>query len=133
MTRPIGAPARWPQRPATARARSAGSGAPSPSHPIGARRSSCPPIRLHRRKKKAVASIDDFRGLRAIEDNQALLETAAIETLAIDNSIGRNRALAGMAATGAKLIELGDLTERVAALEAAAKQSVPPRDPFDDE
>jgi len=38
-----------------------------------------------------------------------------------------------MAATGAKLIELGDLTERVAALEAAAKQSVPPRDPFDDE
>ena len=35
---------------------------------------------LHRRKKKAVASIYDFRGLRTIEDNQALLETAAVET-----------------------------------------------------
>jgi hypothetical protein len=63
-------------------------------------------------------------------DIQALLETAAIETLAIENSIGRNRALAGMAATGVKLIELGDLTERVAALEAVANSSS--TDPFDD-
>lgn len=84
----------------------------------------------HRRKKKAVASIYDFRGLRTIADNQALLETAAIETLAIENSISRNRALAGFVATGAKLIELGDLAERVAALEAAAKPA--PADPFDE-
>jgi hypothetical protein len=36
-----------------------------------------------------------------------------------------------MVATGAKLIELGDLAERVAALEAALKPA--PADPFDDE
>jgi hypothetical protein len=87
---------------------------------------------LHRRKKKSVASIYGFGGLRTIADIQTLLETAAIETLAIENSIGRNRALAGMAATGAKLVELGDLAERVAALEAAGKVGAPVDDPFED-
>jgi len=74
---------------------------------------------LHRRKKKTVGAIYGFHGLRTIEDNQALLETAAIETLALENSISRNRALAGYAAVGAKLIELGDHEERLRALEAA--------------
>jgi hypothetical protein len=109
--------------------------------PVGPRRSSTsrsasgtrprPPKRqprrrlggLHRRKKKSVAAIYGFGGLRTIADNLALLETAAIETLAIENSIARNRALAGMAATGAKLIELGELAERVAVLEAALDTS----------
>ena len=48
---------------------------------------------MHRRKKKTVASIYDFRGLRTIEDHQALLETAATETLALENSISRNRVI----------------------------------------
>lgn len=87
---------------------------------------------LHRRKKKSVAAVYGFGGLRTIADNQTLLETAAIETLAIENSISRNRALAAMAATGGKLIELGDLAERVAALEAAAHRSPPTDDPFVD-
>jgi hypothetical protein len=74
---------------------------------------------LHRRKKKTVGAVYGFQGLRTIEDNQALLETAAIETLALENSIARNRALAGYAAVGAKLIEVGDHEERLRALEAA--------------
>ena len=73
---------------------------------------------LHRRKKKTVGAIFGFRGLRTIEDNQALLETAAVETLALENSISRNRALASFAAVGAKLIEVGDHEERLRALEA---------------
>src|SRR5215211_8394461 len=74
---------------------------------------------LHRRKKKTVGAIFGFRGLRTIEDNQALLETAAVETLALENSIPRNRALGGFATVGAKLIELGDHEERLRALESA--------------
>ena len=57
-------------------------------------------------------------GLRSIEDNQALLETIAVETLGLENSIARNRALTAIVATGAKLIELGDLAARIAAIEA---------------
>ena len=73
---------------------------------------------LHRRKKKTVASIYDFRGLRTIEDHQVLLETAATETLALENSISRNRTIAYIVAAGAKLIEAGDHEERLRALEA---------------
>ena len=74
---------------------------------------------LHRRKKRTVATIYGFGGLRSIEDNQGLLETIAVETLGLENSIARNRALTAIVATGAKLIELGDLATRVAAIETA--------------
>jgi hypothetical protein len=83
---------------------------------------------LHRRKKKTVGAVFGFRGLRTIEDNQGLLETAAIETLALENSISRNRALASFAAVGVKLIEVGDLEERLAVLEAATRYAPEPGD-----
>jgi hypothetical protein len=87
---------------------------------------------LHRRKKKTVGAIYGFHGLRSIEDNQTLLETAAIETLALENSIARNRALAGFAAVGAKLIEVGDHEERLRALEAAQHSGNEDPDAFAD-
>jgi hypothetical protein len=90
---------------------------------------------IHRRKKKSVAAIYGFNGLRTIVDLQGLLETVVIETMAIENSIARNRTLAGMIATGAKLVEVGELAERVAALEAAAaaaRRSRSSDDPFID-
>jgi hypothetical protein len=74
---------------------------------------------LHRRKKRTVATIYGFGGLRSIDDHQALLETVAVETLGLENSIARNRALTAIVATGARLIELGDLASRIAAIEAA--------------
>src|SRR5664280_2336770 len=73
---------------------------------------------LHRRKKRTVATIYGFGGLRSIEDHQALLETVVIETMTLENSIARNSAVTRMIATGAKLIELGDLATRLAAIEA---------------
>ena len=73
---------------------------------------------LHRRKKKTIAAVYGFNGLRTVEDNQALLETAAIETLALENSIARNRTLVQAAATGAKLVEVGDHEGRITALES---------------
>ena len=73
---------------------------------------------LHRRKKRTVATVYGFSGLRTIEDHQDLLETITIETLALENSLARNGTLNRMLQTGAKLIELGDLAKRVAAIEA---------------
>ena len=73
---------------------------------------------LHRRKKRTVAAIYGFGGLRSIEDHQALLETVVIETMTLENSIARNSAVTRMIATEAKLIELGDLATRLAAIEA---------------
>jgi hypothetical protein len=74
---------------------------------------------MHRRKAKSVATIYDFAGLRTVESAQRLLEIAAIETLALENSIARNRALISAAAGAGKLIEAGDLEERLTAVEAA--------------
>ncbi len=74
---------------------------------------------LHRRKKKTVSAIYGFHGLRTIEDLQSLLETAAVETMALENTIARNRAIGGFISVGAKLIEVGDLEERLAVLELA--------------
>ena len=74
---------------------------------------------LHRRKAKSVATIYDFSGLRTVESAQRLLETAAIETLALENSIARNRALISAAAGAGKLIEAGDLADRLSAVAAA--------------
>jgi len=73
---------------------------------------------LHRRKKKTIATIYGFNGLRTVEDNQALLETAVTETFALENSIARNRTLIQAATTGAKLVEVGDHEERIATLES---------------
>jgi hypothetical protein len=74
---------------------------------------------LHRRKARSVATIYDFAGLRSIESAQRLLETAALETLALENSIQRNRTLISAAAGAGRLIEAGELDARLAAIEAA--------------
>jgi hypothetical protein len=89
---------------------------------------------LHRRKKKTVGAVFGFGGLRTVEDNLALLETAAVKTLSLENSVSRNRALASYAAIGAKLIEVGDFEERLALLEAATRHTgAPLSDVFDEE
>jgi hypothetical protein len=78
---------------------------------------------LHRRKKRTVSAIYGFGGLRTSEDQVAFLETLVIETMALENSVSRNRAAANMVATAGKLIEAGQLEERLAALEAALASS----------
>lgn len=73
---------------------------------------------LHRRKKKTIGTVYGFHGMRTIEDLQTLLETVAIETLALENTIARNRTIGGFLSVGAKLIEVGDHEERLRALES---------------
>lgn len=84
---------------------------------------------LHRRKRKTVGAIYGFHGLRTLEDLQSLLETAAVETMALENTIARNRTIGGFVATGAKLIEIGDLEARLAVLELALESSRGERSP----
>jgi len=74
---------------------------------------------FHRRKKRTIATIYGFHGLRTIDDHLALLETMVTETMTLENSLGRNRAVTAMLATGAKLLEVGTLEARLEALEAA--------------
>ena len=81
---------------------------------------------LNRRKKRTVAAIYGLGGLRTLEDLLGLLETITIETLVLENSINRNKAVGAFIATAAKLLEVGDLAERLAALEAATRCALRP-------
>jgi hypothetical protein len=57
--------------------------------------------------------------LSSIEDLRRLLQIAALDTLGLDNSISRNRALGYLAQVGLALLEKGELSDRLASLEAA--------------
>jgi hypothetical protein len=57
----------------------------------------------------------------ALEADARVLEIATIDALGLDNSIARARVLIAAVLAAAKLLETGELEERLAALEAAVR------------
>jgi len=76
---------------------------------------------LRRRKEKTVAGAYEFEGLGSVADIQRLLEIAVLDTLALENSVARSRTLAYLSQTALKCLEVGELEERLALLEAAVR------------
>lgn len=72
-----------------------------------------------RRREGVVSGSYEFDGLDSVPKIRRLLEIAVLDTLGLDNSIARSRALAYLAQVSAKLLEVGDLEERVETLELA--------------
>ena len=72
-----------------------------------------------RRREGVVAGAYDFEGLAFIDDIRRLVEVAVIDTLQLENSVSRNRTLGSLATTAVKLLEAGELADRVAILEEA--------------
>ena len=50
-----------------------------------------------------------------------LLQIAALDTLALENSVARNRTLGNLSMALMKLLEVGDVQERLAQLEQAVR------------
>jgi len=87
---------------------------------------------LRRRKEKTLAGAYEFEGLRTVTDIQRLLEIAVLDTLALENSVARSRTLAYLSQTALKCLEVGELEERLALLEAAVRnRGLPPVSDFD--
>jgi hypothetical protein len=86
---------------------------------------------LRRRKERTVAGAYEFEGLSTVPDIRRLLEVAALDTLSLENSVARARTLAYLAQTALKCLEVGDLEERVHALEAALASRDAPTPDFD--
>ncbi len=78
-----------------------------------------------RRREGAAAVAYDFEGLGTIAQIRRLVEVAAYDTLGQENSIQRSRTLAYLAQTAAKLLEVGELEERLKAVEAALGPRMP--------
>ena len=87
---------------------------------------------LRRRKERTVAGAYEFGGLATISDIRRLLEVATIDTLSLENSVARSRTLAYLAQSALKCLEVGELEDRLALLEAAVRgREVSPVSAFD--
>lgn len=76
---------------------------------------------LRRRKERTVAGAYEFGGLATVPDIRRLLEVAVIDTLSLENSVARSRTLAYLGQTALKCLEVGELEDRLALLEAAVR------------
>jgi len=74
---------------------------------------------LRRRREKTLAGAYDLTGLDTIPAIRRVVEIATFDTLGLENSIARARTLIAAAQVAAKLLETGELEERIAALELA--------------
>jgi hypothetical protein len=73
---------------------------------------------LRRRREGTLAAAYDCDGLATVQELRHLLEIATLDTINLENSVARNRALISAVQTGAKLLEVGELEERLEAVEA---------------
>lgn len=74
---------------------------------------------LRRRKERAVSAVYEFEGLQTIGDIRRVLHIAVIDTLRLENSVARARALAYLARVALRAVEMGEHEERLRALEEA--------------
>ena len=74
---------------------------------------------MRRRREKAVSGAYDFEGFESVGQVRRLIDIAAIDALALENSIARSRTLAYLAQVGISLLEKGELEDRLQAIEEA--------------
>ena len=79
---------------------------------------------MRRRREGAVAGAYEFEGLGTSADLRRLLEIAATDALALENSVARVRAITSIAQVGARLLEVGELEARLEALEATLRPRI---------
>jgi hypothetical protein len=74
---------------------------------------------LRRRREGALSGAYELDGLASTPDLRRLLEIAAYDALGLENSVARVRAITAIVTVGARLLETGELEDRISALEAA--------------
>ena len=74
---------------------------------------------LRRKREATVAVAFDLDGLDTTTGIRRLIEIATTDTLGLDNSIPRNRALGYLAGMAQRNLEIGDMEERISSLEQA--------------
>ena len=80
---------------------------------------------LRRKRERTIAGAYEIGGVRTAEDLLRVVEVAIFDLLGLENTIARARALFQGALTGAKLLETGELAERLATLEAVHRAAEP--------
>lgn len=78
--------------------------------------------RLRHKREATISGAFDIGRLETMEGIRRILEIALMDTLGMDNSLSRNRTLAYLVMVALKIKEVGDIEQRLVALE----QSVNP-------
>ena len=87
-----------------------------------------------RREKTLEGAYDLHEDFRSVDGLLRFVESGAIDLLGLDSSVARSNAMFRGALVAAKLLEVGDLAQRIAILEAVLKYRSPePSSPFDDD
>jgi hypothetical protein len=74
---------------------------------------------LRRKREGALQGAYQLEGLDSIAGIRRYLDVALIDLLGLENSIARNRGLISGVLAAAKLLEVGEMEERLLAVEAA--------------
>ena len=72
---------------------------------------------LRRRREATLSGAYELEGLEGIEQVRRILQIAVLDALGLENSVARVRTLLYAAQVSLKLVEVGEVEERVAALE----------------
>ena len=72
-----------------------------------------------RRREKITEGAYDLEGLDTLEGIRRLLNVALLDAIGLENSVARSRVIISGVLAAAKLLEVGEQEERLAAVEAA--------------
>jgi len=72
---------------------------------------------LRRKRESTISKAYQFKSLNSVDGIQRVVEVAIFDTLALENTIPRNRTLASLAQAALHTIEVGDIEARIVALE----------------
>jgi hypothetical protein len=78
-----------------------------------------------RHREGALAGAYEVDGLASSADLRRVLEIALYDTLGLENTIPRTRTLVAIVQMGARLLEVAELEERLAMLEATLQPRMP--------
>ena len=73
---------------------------------------------MRRRREATLVGVYDLGTLDTVEAVRRIVEIVLADTLSLDNGVARNRTLLAAAAALLKVLEVGDVAARLAALEA---------------
>ena len=76
---------------------------------------------LRRKRESTISSAYQFDSLTSVEGIRRIVEVAVLDTLAMENSLSRNRTLAYLVQVALHTLEVGDIEARIEALEELAK------------
>jgi hypothetical protein len=76
---------------------------------------------LRRKRELTIASAYQFESLDSVDEIRRIVLIAVLDALSLENSMSRARTLAYLAQVALRMLEVGEIEERVAALEELAK------------